>query len=209
MKKARWTTAEDKIIIKSFREDWAWEELFKTLPKRTQAAIIQRSSSLKKDGKIPRSQTRWTSDEEEVIIAAAQTGRTAEDIHNDIPHRTVAAIASCLTKLRKQKRLGKSSKSKTRKSRQSTTAANQKTGEEPLAIGEGYELRGSPENRVLVLRSSTIRDPYDALKEANVDLDIWEIKDFIVNKWDMAAKKKDQESLMVTELWQVKVWLRL
>lgn len=80
--------------------------------------------------------------------------------------------------------------------------------DEVASTGEGWELRGNEHDRVLLLRSATIRDPYAALKEANVNQDDWEIKDFVVNKWDVAAKRKDGVSMMVTELWQVKVWLR-
>lgn len=70
---------------------------------------------------------------------------------------------------------------------------------------------------VISLRSKTIKDPEEALKEANVDQDVWEIERFIVNKWDMAAKANvsmgegvanSNVVLLTNELWQVKVWLR-
>jgi len=137
----------------------------------------------------------WTEREDTIIKKGLRSRLTYAKIHKNLPQRSLGAVKSRIMRIRG------ASKIKQHKTNPVT--------EEPLATGEGYELKGNDENRILLLRSETIRDPHKALAEANVDLDIWEIKDFVVNKWDMAAKRKDQDSLMVTELWQVKVWLRL
>lgn len=224
MKKKRtrklWTTEEENLIIRSFREDWTWDKLFKALPSRTQQAVIHRADILKKKGKISQKMAHWGSEEDDRVIEGYQLGRAAEDIQRDLPNRTVAAVNSRIRDLRKQGRLKARKGGRSRKIRKKTTTSRLGTNE-AIATGEGYDLRGNDENRVLELRSRTIRDPYDALKAANIDLDKWEIKDFIVNKWDMAAKKDTEiegdpkkpsawrRQIVVTELWQVKVWLRL
>lgn len=75
---------------------------------------------------------------------------------------------------------------------------------------------GTATGEVLTAVSTTIRTLDDALVAGNVDLDLWEVERYVINKWDMAAKtrsyeaghKDRQSELTVTELWQVKVWLK-
>lgn len=72
-----------------------------------------------------------------------------------------------------------------------------------------YEFDESNNKACLTVRS-TIRDLDGVLQAANIDLDIWEVERYVVNKWDNACKLKsaDGEYIQATELWQVKVWLR-
>lgn len=54
--------------------------------------------------------------------------------------------------------------------------------------------------------SKTVRTVEDALKECQVDLDVWEVERCLIGKWDSAAKT--DETVNVSELWQVKLWLK-
>ncbi len=87
------------------------------------------------------------------------------------------------------------------------------------ATGEGMQFDGSKDAACLTMRSRTIRTLEAALDVAKVDLEIWEVERYVVNKWDMGAKIKAKQvnpypdtvwrhKISVTELWQVKVWLR-
>jgi hypothetical protein len=71
-----------------------------------------------------------------------------------------------------------------------------------------------------VFRTNTIRTLDAALKEGKVDLKVWEVERYVINKWDQVAKKDVEvegdpkkptawrRQLAASELWQVKVWLR-
>lgn len=81
-------------------------------------------------------------------------------------------------------------------------------------------IKGSDNEQVITLRTNTVRTLKDALRTAKVDISIWEVKEYVINKWDMVAKKDVdvigdpamptgwRRQLAATELWQVKVWLR-
>jgi hypothetical protein len=71
----------------------------------------------------------------------------------------------------------------------------------------GLRVEESGDSRVLTLRSSTVRTLEGALAEAKVDLGVWEVDRFTVNKWDQGQKREDGGA-QVVELWQVKVWLK-
>lgn len=70
--------------------------------------------------------------------------------------------------------------------------------------------------QVVTTNSGTIRTKDDLLKVAKVDLNVWEVEKFVVNKWDSIATVKSErvnhtttkKTMAATELWQVKVWLR-
>lgn len=76
--------------------------------------------------------------------------------------------------------------------------------------GEVRERTETDDRLTLFCRSRTIHTVDAALREAQVDLAVWEVERHVVNKWDTAAKVKvdGAERLTVTELWQVKVFLR-
>ena len=69
-------------------------------------------------------------------------------------------------------------------------------------------------DRVLTLRSKTVRTLEGALEEGSVDTSIWEVDRWTLNKWDSASKTQSStgdvsnDELAVTELWHVKVWLK-
>lgn len=82
---------------------------------------------------------------------------------------------------------------------------------------EGIEVRGTPDTQIITAKSRTIRTLDALLEAAEVDLDVWEVKDWIANKWDMAAKthrtytnddRSYESSLTALELWQVKATFR-
>jgi hypothetical protein len=72
----------------------------------------------------------------------------------------------------------------------------------------------SDDRQAITINSKTVRTLDEALKKCRVDLDVWEVERWVANKWEMGAKLKTTvdhdsiENIAVTELWQVKVWLR-
>jgi len=56
-------------------------------------------------------------------------------------------------------------------------------------------------------KSSNIRTLDDLIGVCNIDLDIWEIERYIVNKWEVAAKGADGV-MNHSPLYQVKAWLK-
>jgi len=56
-------------------------------------------------------------------------------------------------------------------------------------------------------KSSNIRTLEDLIEVCKIDLDIWEIERYIVNKWEVAAKGNDGE-MRHSPLYQVKAWLK-
>lgn len=83
----------------------------------------------------------------------------------------------------------------------------------------GFKVDEKGDECVLTRKSRTIRTLDDALAEGNVDIGVWEVERWVLNKWDCVAKivkqeiqpdksKTLDEHLEATELWQVKVWFR-
>lgn len=60
---------------------------------------------------------------------------------------------------------------------------------------------------VATIESKQIKTVDELLSIAKVDLNIWSVDHFIVNKWANASKDKSEE-IIVTDLFQVKVWLK-
>ena len=56
-------------------------------------------------------------------------------------------------------------------------------------------------------KSANIRTLDDLVKVCNIDLDVWEIERYIVNKWEVAAKGNDGV-MNHSPLYQVKAWLK-
>jgi predicted phosphodiesterase len=48
----------------------------------------------------------------------------------------------------------------------------------------------------------------DLLRLCEVDLDIWEVERYVVNKWAVASKNGGGGGMTVQPLWQVKAWLK-
>lgn len=72
---------------------------------------------------------------------------------------------------------------------------------------ENLSEEGSDTEKRLTSMSSKIRTLDDLLAYAEVDLKVWEVERFVVNKWDMGAKGPDG-SILSQPLFQVKAWLR-
>jgi len=89
---------------------------------------------------------------------------------------------------------------------------------------ESISVEGSGDLIAVHSQSRTVRTVEAALKEAKVDLRIWEVDRYVVNKWDGYTKNIDKDLVytqgkatghttqvpnpVTVELWQVKVWLR-
>jgi hypothetical protein len=73
---------------------------------------------------------------------------------------------------------------------------------------EGVSVEQS-EDRSTVTFVGPVRTLDAALKAANVDQKVWDVERWIANKWASASKlgKGDNERIVVTPLWQIKVWL--
>lgn len=65
---------------------------------------------------------------------------------------------------------------------------------------------------VVELRSRRIMTLEDALVQARVDLDIWEVEKYIINDWEVGAKLPSpvtgKDELKVEPLRQIKIWLK-
>lgn len=57
------------------------------------------------------------------------------------------------------------------------------------------------------IESGSIKDLDTLLKEAKVDLNVWAVDRYLVNKWESSSKDCNDE-IQVTPLWQIKVWLK-
>lgn len=85
---------------------------------------------------------------------------------------------------------------------------------------ETFQRTRKRNDELIFMRSKTVRTIEAALEVAEVDTDIWEVERGEVNKWDSVAKKDadftykggqitaKRQQLAVSELWQVKIWLR-
>lgn len=72
------------------------------------------------------------------------------------------------------------------------------------------DISGDDDKCVFVHRSKTIKTLDAALKAGEVDLTVWEVERWKLNKWDMGAKtlQNADVQLHAMELWQVTVWLQ-
>ena len=75
---------------------------------------------------------------------------------------------------------------------------------------EGFSDSVTENNRIITLVSATVRTLGDALAAAEVDRKKWDVERHVINKWDQGAKigVAGRENIAVTELWQVKIWLK-
>lgn len=83
---------------------------------------------------------------------------------------------------------------------------------------KGLLVEGSGDENSLHINSvdDKIKTVAQALKKAEVDLDIWEVERFSVNSWEVGMKltTRNEKGAVLTEkpkvipLWQVKVWIR-
>lgn len=79
--------------------------------------------------------------------------------------------------------------------------------------GVPFEGLDATANNAVVtkLTSEKVRSLDDLIRVCDIDLSVWDVERFICNKWEVGAKIKqgNNESLVVTPLFQVKAWLRL
>jgi hypothetical protein len=74
---------------------------------------------------------------------------------------------------------------------------------------EGLDVKGDIAE-ITKLTSEKVRSLEDLIRICDIDLSTWEVERFICNKWEVGAKLKtgNNESMVVTPLFQVKAWLR-
>jgi hypothetical protein len=81
-----------------------------------------------------------------------------------------------------------------------------------ISAPQGTDIEDSDngKTKVITCRSTSIKSVQDALEAAEVDQGVWEVERYLINKWDQGSKlgKAGEESIAVTPLWQVKIWLR-
>lgn len=68
----------------------------------------------------------------------------------------------------------------------------------------------SPESQLWVIESKPgqrVKTLDDLLAVTHVDLEVWDVERYVVNKWDGASTDSNKEA-QVVELYQVKVWLK-
>src|SRR4051794_40312177 len=58
----------------------------------------------------------------------------------------------------------------------------------PAELKEQLKVEGDDDSQVITSQSGTVRTLGGALKAAKVDLAIWSVERFVVNKWDVGAK---------------------
>lgn len=73
--------------------------------------------------------------------------------------------------------------------------------------GDAVKFEDKGESAELNTLSPTIKTVADALAKGQVDTDKWEVDRFTLNHWEVGAKGPDNR-VIVTPLWQVKVWLK-
>jgi hypothetical protein len=95
-------------------------------------------------------------------------------------------------------------------SQYSATAVRQKGIRMGLRQTPAVEHTPEPESELWLVESQPgqrIKTLDDLLASAHVDLSIWDVERYVVNKWDNASKDANDEAQLV-ELYQVKVWLK-
>lgn len=89
---------------------------------------------------------------------------------------------------------------------------------------EKFTVEQSNDNQTILSVSNSIRTLEGALTAGEVDLAIWEVDRYVINKWEVGAKYREQDlswdkgtisgkairknEWLVQPLWQVKVWLK-
>lgn len=77
------------------------------------------------------------------------------------------------------------------------------------SLSDGLTVKGDSAE-ISKLTSEKVRSLEDLVRICDIDLSVWEVERFICNKWEVGAKLKrgDNESMVVTPLFQVKAWLK-
>lgn len=91
-----------------------------------------------------------------------------------------------------------------------------KPGRRAKAPEEKFERDFKPGSQTIYCVSATLKTLEDVLDYADIDLDVWEVERYTVNKWDGYARVRTYEhspkdwrsELGSVELWQIKVFLK-
>lgn len=70
------------------------------------------------------------------------------------------------------------------------------------------EYEGDDNNKIITVHSSRIHTLEQLLEFMEVDLDVWVVERYLVNKWEVGAKDA-HGNIVVEPLYQVKAWLTL
>jgi predicted phosphodiesterase len=76
-------------------------------------------------------------------------------------------------------------------------------GNESTELTEEY----GPDKGTLCSKSRRITTLEELLEYAKVDLSVWEVDRFVINRWEVGAKDADN-TIQVSPLYQIKVWLK-
>lgn len=72
---------------------------------------------------------------------------------------------------------------------------------------DSYRMKPSgKDGRYIESLSGKVKTVEDALRKGGVDETIWEVKDFLLNSWEVGAKGPDGV-IVTSPLWQVKLWV--
>jgi hypothetical protein len=78
----------------------------------------------------------------------------------------------------------------------------------PITAKEGVvQESGKGEDDKELTVNVRIKSLDAALEAAEVDLDVWEVDHYLINKWEMGYKDANEQA-RDHELWQVKIWLK-
>lgn len=97
-------------------------------------------------------------------------------------------------------------------------------GDSKQKKNEGLSVDESKNQLCISVESHQIKTVDDALKAAKVDNELWEVERYLINKYEVAAKDREQDlkfkkgvmtgyairrnKFLLQPLWQVKVWLK-
>jgi len=74
---------------------------------------------------------------------------------------------------------------------------------------ESVEVRdGGNAQTITKLATEDVRSLDDLIRVCGIDLSVWEVKQFVCNKWAVGSKHPETGEVSVTPLYQVKAWLQ-
>jgi len=85
--------------------------------------------------------------------------------------------------------------------------ANGEVHHEKKLKSDNYEKKIDGNNLEIEAKVRRIKTLNDLLEACDVDLSVWKIERYIINKWEVGAKDKKSYEIKVEPLFQVKVWL--
>lgn len=122
--------------------------------------------------------TPWTEKQQEILTYHKLNGLTAAEIAKKL-HRSTAAVAKKLSRLR---------------------IAN---GDSRTQTNTRFEESGGTATASAIVRVNSLEALIEAAK---IDLETWEVDRWVANKWEVASWATGEKE--VSDLWQVKAWLK-